>query len=130
VGGLSRWRNDTNQGAFLIGAEASWLRLRPHAFLSWGGYLDTTYDTHAALARSSAGPEVIHVGSFPFGVDLGPLIEWNASRAHVGLRTRFFVPVVFVTPYVGTTLLALGEKSVSIEAGVLLKYPILWKVPE
>lgn len=128
LGGISRWSNGDNRGAFLLGGEISYLDMRNESANSyWGGYLDVTYDTHDGLARSSIGPELMLVSPVPMGVDLGPLIEWNWGQAYIGARARFFVPLLFVTPYVGGFAVGLGEPSVGVEAGVLLKLPILWK---
>ncbi len=126
-GGLSRWENGGNHGSVLLGAELSVLHIgRDSQRFGWGGYVDTTYDTHAKLLRSSVGPEVIFMGSsLAVGVDLGPLIEWNDTSSRIGMRARFFIPILFVTPYVGSTGTFVGGNSVSIEGGLLVKYPIL-----
>jgi hypothetical protein len=127
VGGISRWSNGDNRGALLLGGEISYLDMRRQsAKRFWGGYLDVSYDTHEGLARSSVGPELVFISPVPMGVDLGPLIECNWSQVHIGARARFFVPLVFVTPYVGGFAVGLGEPSGGVEAGVLLKIPILW----
>lgn len=123
VGGLSRWRNGENNGAFLIGGEASVLVINSND-THWGGYVDTTYDGHDRGFRSSAGPELIILKSFPLGFDAGPLIEWKGAHSHVGVRARFFIPLLIFAPYIGTTALFLGEQSFAVEGGLLLKGPI------
>jgi hypothetical protein len=126
IGGLSRWREGGNNGAFLVGVEASLLSIgEHHHHRHWGAYIDTLYETHDRVFRTSAGPELVIINSFPIGFDLGPLIEWRGLQSHVGLRGRVFIPLLFIDPYIGTTYLATAGQSFAIEGSVLLKVPIL-----
>lgn len=120
-------RDSDINGAFIIGAEASLLSIGGHqGHLHWGGYVDTVYETHDRIFRSSAGPELLIFGkSFPIGFDAGPLVEWRGRHSDVGLRGRVFIPLLFFIPYIGTSFLAFGERSFTVEAGVLLKFPIM-----
>lgn len=127
LGASSRMTDSGSHGAFLLGGEVSVLDLRESKALHVGGYVDTTYDTEAGLMRSSAGPEFLLLEDsleVPMGVDVGPMLEWDPHRVNLGGRARLFVPLVFFVPYLGVTLMGTSERSVTVEGGLLLKFPI------
>jgi len=110
---------------FLIGGEVSVIDLRRNAqnHLPFGAYADFLRDQSVKTWRLSAGPELLIA---PFvGMDAGLVVEMGAPTPRLGMRVRYFAASFLLTPYLGSDLLFTGENRWVMEAGVLLKYPIL-----
>jgi hypothetical protein len=129
LGAGPRWQGGTRRTELRLGGEVSvidlrGMRRREGWFL--GAYLDTLYDPRAHRGRTSLGPEAIyyrHRFDYALGVDLGAVAEWDADAVRWGARLRVFLPLAFLTPYVGYTRLFTPEAAGAIEAGLLLKFP-------
>ena len=110
----------------LLGGEVSVVDLgglKPHfTVVPQGLFLDAIRDDLSESWRFGAGPELV---AYPFvGFDLGVVLERTANDLKPGARLRYFVPFVFVLPYVGVTMIG-AEGYPVLETGALLKFPIM-----
>jgi hypothetical protein len=111
----------------LLGGEASLIALCGgmgiRGLPRGGAYADVLRDQSSKTWRLSAGPEVVVA---PFvGVDAGALLELGGPGTRLGMRLRYFAASLVFTPYFGADLFFARESRIALEAGALLKYPIL-----
>jgi hypothetical protein len=117
---------DGNGTGVLLGGEVSVFDTKglrsEFTFVPQGLYLDVLRDTHSKSLRFSVGPELV---AYPFvGFDLGFVLENTRDELKLGTRLRYFVPFVFVLPYVGFTVTGTEFRTV-LESGVLIKVPLI-----
>jgi hypothetical protein len=117
---------DGNGTGVLLGGEVSVFDTKglksDFTLVPQGFYLDVLRDAQSKSLRFSIGPELV---AYPFvGFDVGLVLENARDELSLGTRLRYFVPFIFVLPYVGLTITGTEFRTV-LESGVLLKVPLI-----